>query len=181
MKKTFLLFTSLLMLTACGAGQETKPSTTSQESSASVSSKSSQVSSQVKEEKVSSTTSSEAGQSSLNLSQISQGNYQSLEGEWLAADGFSLVFTKSGLESTDYELGGFSLTDYGTASAGVYSLGEKDGFLVEVIPAGQALPDAEDSESGQVMTDDSKQDQDRIWVGTGLNGRGSVGRFLYKK
>ena len=179
MKKSLILLSSLLLV-ACGANQsQTSPSTS--KGAPSNSQASSSQASQSESSSTSTLSSPSESQSAVDLAQVVQGDYTRLKGTWQAQDGFGLTFSETGLVSQDYELGGFSLTDYGTASAGVYSKGDKDGFIMELIPAGQSLPEAEDSDTGQALLDDSDQTVDRIWVGTGLNGRGSQGRFLYRK
>ena len=180
MKKSLILLSSVLLV-ACGANQsQTSPSTSKGTPNISQAS-SSQASQSESSSTITSSSPSESQAAAVDLAQVAQGDYTSLKGTWQAQDGFGLTFSETGLVSQDYELGGFSLTDYGTASAGVYSKGDKDGFIMELIPAGQSLPEAEDSDTGLALLDDSDQTVDRIWVGTGLNGRGSQGRFLYRK
>ena len=179
MKKSLILLSSVLLV-ACGANQSQTSLSTSKGAPSNSQASSSQAS-QSESSSTSTLSSPSESQSAVDLAQVVQGDYTRLKGTWQAQDGFGLTFSETGLVSQDYDLGGFSLTDYGTASAGVYSKGDKDGFIMELIPAGQSLPEAEDSDTGLALLDDSDQTVDRIWVGTGLNGRGSQGRFLYRK
>lgn len=87
--------------------------------------------------------------------------------------GEQLVFDENGLVSAEYEFGGASLTDYGTAAGGVYG-GQTGGFLLEFIPSGVKLADTEN------FKDSSDISRDRLWTGVGIQSFGEQGSFYYR-
>lgn len=175
MKKLALLSTlALLTLTACSfkIGQDSKTSSVAS-------------SSQTKtESKVASSTSSSSEEeivtAVLDPYSIASGDFSSVQGTWTDSEGHSLTFDETGLVREGFQYGGASVTDYGTASAGVYATDSPGGFLLEFIPAGVVLPDFTDSESGKIYKDNSDHKKDRLWAGQGLVSRGSEGHFYYK-
>ena len=174
MKKLALLSTvALLALTACSFN-------TSQESKSSSSEASSQKTTKTTTASSSSSSKEEIMAASLDPVAIANGDFTSIQGTWTNSDGHSLTFDETGLVDQGLEYGGASVTDYGTASSGVYATESPGGFLLEFIPAGVVLPDFTDSESGKVYSDDSDHKKDRLWAGQGLVSRGSEGHFYYR-
>lgn len=109
----------------------------------------------------------------MDISALANGDYSSVKGIWQDAAGNQLIFDNKGLVSDSYELYGVSLTDYGTASAGVYG-GESGGFLLEFIPTGISIADREN------FKDQSDSARDRIWSGVGMNTFDEQGSFYYR-
>ena len=109
----------------------------------------------------------------MDISALANGDYSSVKGTWQNVAGHQLVFNDKGLVSDSYELYGASLTDYGTASGGVYG-GETGGFLLEFIPKGVKLANKEN------FQDSSDASQDRLWTGVGMNSFDEQGQFYYR-
>lgn len=109
----------------------------------------------------------------MDIAAIAQGDYSSIKGSWKNAAGQVLVFDDQGLVSAEYELYGASLTDYGTAAAGVYG-GESGGFLLEFVPKGVSLAEREN------FQDSSDSSRDRLWTGVGMNSFDEQGSFYYR-
>ena len=174
MKKLFLFSTlALLALTGC-AHSSSQQTSSANEAKTSVS----------KETKTSSETASTAEDSmktkTIDPKAIANGDFSSIKGTWTNQDGHTLTFDDSGLTTEGYEFGGASVTDYGTASSGVYANEAPGGFLLEFIPANVVLPDFTDSETGNIYKDTSNHKKNRLWAGQGLVSRGSEGSFYYK-
>lgn len=89
----------------------------------------------------------------MDLEAIANGDYSSIAGVWQDDKGNKLVFNDKGLVSQELEGYGASLTDYGTASEGIYG-GRDGGFLLEYIPAGVTIGDQVDDQ-GQVVFKDT--------------------------
>ncbi|MBP2624323.1 DUF6287 domain-containing protein [Streptococcus oricebi] len=187
MKKTtvsLLLLASLSMgLAACSQQAKDNPSKSSSQSTSASSKTSSSKASSSKASQSSSSASSESSASSntnpredqirMQIAELAEGNFASVRGTWQNSQGQRLTFDEKGLVSDSQEFYGASLTDYGTASAGVYG-GEGDGFLLEFIPAGVSLP------SKEAFKDDSDPGRDRLWVGVGINSFEEQGSFYYR-
>ena len=109
----------------------------------------------------------------MNISELADGNFASIQGTWQNDKGEQLVFDEKGLVSAEYEFGGASLTDYGTAAGGVYG-GQTGGFLLEFIPSGVKLADTEN------FKDSSDTSRDRLWTGVGIQSFGEQGSFYYR-
>ena len=81
----------------------------------------------------------------MDLEAVANGDYSSIAGVWQDDKGNKLVFNDKGLVSQELEGYGASLTDYGTASEGIYG-GRDGGFLLEYIPAGVTIGDQVDDQ-----------------------------------
>ena len=181
MKKISLLATLVLLFVAgCSNQSKQQSKEVSNSTSKSISSTSSQLSSSAITSP-SSTSSEEPMIENINPQAIANQDYSSIVGTWKNKDGHTLTFTESGLNAEGLDFVGASVTDYGTASGGVYSSDAPGGFILEFIPAGTILPDFTDSESGKVYTDTSDSSKNRLWAGQGLVSRGSEGSFYYKE
>ena len=179
-----LLAGLVLSLAACGQKNETSQSSSASQTKSSSAKSTSKSSSQASSSETSSSTSSSSDstrddanpredQIRMQINELAAGNFASVRGTWQNAEGKRLTFDENGLVSDSQEFYGASLTDYGTASAGVYG-GEGDGFLLEFIPAGQSLA------STEAFKDNSDPGRDRLWVGVGMNSFEEQGSFYYR-
>lgn len=172
---SLLICVMVVTLVACSHNNENSNQSTSsslqQESSQQPESSSSAVSSQSSLD--SSLEQTKEEKKAMDISALVNGDYSGIEGTWQNAAGNQLVFDDKGLVSDSYELYGASLTDYGTASGGVYG-GETGGFLLEFIPKGVKIADKEN------FQDNSDTARDRIWAGVGMNTFDEQGTFYYR-
>lgn len=179
MKKRILLTTILialgggLVLSGCSGKGETKESSASSSQIASSKSSVTSTSSESSKTSESSTSPSQEAEKKMNISELADGNFASIQGTWQNDKGEQLVFDENGLVSAEYEFGGASLTDYGTAAGGVYG-GQTGGFLLEFIPSGVKLADTEN------FKDSSDISRDRLWTGVGIQSFGEQGSFYYR-
>ena len=90
----------------------------------------------------------------------------------------SWSLTTKGLVSQELEGYGASLTDYGTASEGIYG-GRDGGFLLEYIPAGVTIGDQVDDQGQVVFKDTSDASKNRLWSGVGIASFGEQGSIYY--
>lgn len=162
-----------LLLTGCSSKGSTQES--SSPSSQLASSTSSAISTSAESSKTSesSTSSSQEVEKKMNISELVDGNFASIQGTWQNDKGEQLVFNENGLVSAAYEFGGASLTDYSTAAGGVYG-GQTGGFLLEFIPSGVKIADREN------FKDSSDTSRDRLWAGVGIESFGEQGSFYYR-
>ncbi|MBP2622249.1 DUF6287 domain-containing protein [Streptococcus panodentis] len=171
----------LLVLTACSGGSQTNSSQSASTPSTAASSVEQVSSQETASSSAASSQSSEASgtekdnekEAAMDIAALAQGDYSSVKGTWQDASGNQLVFDDKGLVSDSYEFYGASLTDYGTASGGVYG-GETGGFLLEFIPKGITVA------AKANFKDDSDAARDRIWTGVGLNTFDEQGTFYYR-
>ncbi|MGT2847175.1 DUF6287 domain-containing protein [Streptococcus massiliensis] len=171
MKKIiFLSVLALLMLTACTSQPSNQ---TTKVSDSKTSQTSTQTSSTSSKSEVTMT-------EKINPQALAKQDYSSVIGTWKNSEGHTLSFTEKGLVTERFNFSGASMTDYGTASSTVSINESPGGFLLEFIPAGVALPDFTDSESGQVYKDLSEHSKNRLWLGQSLISRASKGNFYYK-
>ena len=100
-----------LLLTGCSSKESTQES--SSPSSQLASSTSSAISTSAESSKTSesSTSSSQEVEKKMNISELVDGNFASIQGTWQNDKGEQLVFNENGLVSAEYEFGGASLTD----------------------------------------------------------------------
>ena len=114
----------------------------------------------------------------MDLEAIANGDYSSIAGVWQDDKGNKLVFNDKGLVSQELEGYGASLTDYGTASEGIYG-GRDGGFLLEYIPAGVTIGDQVDDQGQVVFKDTSDASKNRLWSGVGIASFGEQGSIYY--
>ena len=176
MKKVGAILVSLLsvvLLAACSQQGASKKSTTSssQTTTSSEVKKTDASSSEVKEKE-------KKEVKKMDLEAIANGDYSSIAGVWQDDKGNKLVFNDKGLVSQELEGYGASLTDYGTASEGIYG-GRDGGFLLEYIPAGVTIGDQVDDQGQVVFKDTSDASKNRLWSGVGIASFGEQGSIYY--
>lgn len=166
-------FLSVLLLVACSQQSASKKSdsSSSQTSASSEVKKTTASSSEVKEKE-------KKEEKKMDLEAISNGDYSSIAGVWQDDKGNKLVFNDKGLVSQELEGYGASLTDYGTASEGIYG-GRDGGFLLEYIPAGVTIGDQVDDQGQVVFKDTSDASKNRLWSGVGIASFGEQGSIYY--
>ena len=166
-------FLSVLLLVACSQQSASKKSdsSSSQTSASSEVKKTTVSSSEVKEKE-------KKEEKKMDLEAIANGDYSSIAGVWQDDKGNKLVFNDKGLVSQELEGYGASLTDYGTASEGIYG-GRDGGFLLEYIPAGVTIGDQVDDQGQVVFKDTSDASKNRLWSGVGIASFGEQGSIYY--
>ena len=166
-------FLSVLLLVACSQQSASKKSdsSSSQTSASSEVKKTTVSSSEVKEKE-------KKEVKKMDLEAIANGDYSSIAGVWQDDKGNKLVFNDKGLVSQELEGYGASLTDYGTASEGIYG-GRDGGFLLEYIPAGVTIGDQVDDQGQVVFKDTSDASKNRLWSGVGIASFGEQGSIYY--
>ena len=164
---------SVLLLVACSQQSASKKSdsSSSQTSASSEVKKTTASSSEVKEKE-------KKEEKKMDLEAIANGDYSSIAGVWQDDKGNKLVFNDKGLVSQELEGYGASLTDYGTASEGIYG-GRDGGFLLEYIPAGVTIGDQVDDQGQVVFKDTSDASKNRLWSGVGIASFGEQGSIYY--
>lgn len=177
MKKVGAILVSLLsvvLLVACSQRGASKKSTasSSQTTTSSEVKKTDASSSEVKEKE------EKKEVKKMDLEAIANGDYSSIAGVWQDDKGNKLVFNDKGLVSQELEGYGASLTDYGTASEGIYG-GRDGGFLLEYIPAGVTIGDQVDDQGQVVFKDTSDASKNRLWSGVGIASFGEQGSIYY--
>ena len=177
MKKVGAILVSLLsvvLLVACSQRGASKKSTasSSQTTTSSEVKKTDASSSEVKEKE------EKKEVKKMDLEAIANGDYSSIAGVWQDDKGNKLVFNDKGLVSQELEGYGASLTDYGTASEGIYG-GRDGGFLLEYIPAGVTIGDQVDDQGQVVFKDTSDTSKNRLWSGVGIASFGEQGSIYY--
>lgn len=180
MKKVGAILVSLLsvvLLVACSQQGTSKKSTTSssQTTTSSEVKKTDASSSEVKEKEKKE---EKKEVKKMDLEAIANGDYSSIAGVWQDDKGNKLVFKDKGLVSQELEGYGASLTDYGTASEGIYG-GRDGGFLLEYIPAGVTIGDQVDDQGQVVFKDTSDASKNRLWSGVGIASFGEQGSIYY--
>ena len=180
MKKVGAILVSLLsvvLLIACSQQGASKKSTasSSQTSASSEVKKTTASSSEVKEKEKKE---EKKEVKKMDLEAIANGDYSSIAGVWQDDKGNKLVFNDKGLVSQELEGYGASLTDYGTASEGIYG-GRDGGFLLEYIPAGVTIGDQVDDQGQVVFKDTSDASKNRLWSGVGIASFGEQGSIYY--
>ena len=178
MKKVGAILVSLLsvvLLVACSQQGTSKKSTpsSSQTTTSSEVKKTDASSSEVKEKE------EKKEVKKMDLEAIANGDYSSIAGVWQDDKGNKLVFNDKGLVSQELEGYGASLTDYGTASEGIYG-GRDGGFLLEYIPAGVTIGDQVDDQGQVVFKDTSDASKNRLWTGVGIASFGEQGSIYYQ-
>ncbi|MTR99681.1 DUF6287 domain-containing protein [Streptococcus parasanguinis] len=178
MKKVGAILVSLLsvvLLVACSQRGASKKSTasSSQTTTSSEVKKTDASSSEVKEKE------EKKEVKKMDLEAIANGDYSSIAGVWQDDKGNKLVFNDKGLVSQELEGYGASLTDYGTASEGIYG-GRDGGFLLEYIPAGVTIGDQVDDQGQVVFKDTSDASKNRLWAGVGIASFGEQGSIYYQ-
>lgn len=176
MKKVGAILVSLfsvVLLVACSQQSASKKSdsSSSQTSASSEVKKTTASSSEVKEKE-------KKEEKKMDLEAIANGDYSSIAGVWQDDKGNKLVFNDKGLVSQELEGYGASLTDYGTASEGIYG-GRDGGFLLEYIPAGVTIGDQVDDQGQVVFKDTSDASKNRLWSGVGIASFGEQGSIYY--
>lgn len=166
-------FLSVLLLVACSQQSASKKSdsSSSQTNASSEVKKTTASSSEVKEKE-------KKEEKKMDLEAIANGDYSSIAGVWQDDKGNKLVFNDKGLVSQELEGYGASLTDYGTASEGIYG-GRDGGFLLEYIPAGVTIGDQVDDQGQVVFKDTSDASKNRLWSGVGIASFGEQGSIYY--
>ena len=178
MKKVGAILVSLLsvvLLVACSQQGTSKKSiaSSSQTTTSSEVKKTDASSSEVKEKE------EKKEVKKMDLEAIANGDYSSIAGVWQDDKGNKLVFNDKGLVSQELEGYGASLTDYGTASEGIYG-GRDGGFLLEYIPAGVTIGDQVDDQGQVVFKDTSDASKNRLWTGVGIASFGEQGSIYYQ-
>ena len=176
MKKVGAILVSLfsvVLLVACSQQSASKKSdsSSSQTSGSCAVNKTTASSSEVKEKE-------KKEEKKMDLEAIANGDYSSIAGVWQDDKGNKLVFNDKGLVSQELEGYGASLTDYGTASEGIYG-GRDGGFLLEYIPAGVTIGDQVDDQGQVVFKDTSDASKNRLWSGVGIASFGEQGSIYY--
>ena len=163
-------FLSVLLLVACSQQSSSKisDSSSSQTSASSEVKKTTASSSEVKEKEKKE---EKKEVKKMDLEAIANGDYSSIAGVWQDDKGNKLVFNDKGLVSQE-------LTDYGTASEGIYG-GRDGGFLLEYIPAGVTIGDQVDDQGQVVFKDTSDASKNRLWSGVGIASFGEQGSINY--
>ena len=170
-------FLSVALLVACSQQSASKKSTaSSSQTSASSEVKKTTASSSEAKEKEKKEEKKEVKK--MDLEAIANGDYSSIAGVWQDDKRNKLVFNDKGLVSQELEGYGASLTDYGTASEGIYG-GRDDGFLLEYIPAGVSIGDQVDDQGQVVFKDSSDATKNRLWSGVGQASFAEQGSFYY--
>lgn len=168
---------SVVLLVACSQQSASKKTTTSSsQTSASSEVKKTVASSSEAKEKEHKEEKKEVKK--IDLEAIANGDYSSIAGVWQDDKGNKLVFNDKGLVSQELEGYGASLTDYGTASEGIYG-GRDGGFLLEYIPAGVSIGDQVDDQGQVVFKDSSDATKNRLWSGVGQASFAEQGSFYY--
>lgn len=168
---------SVVLLVACSQQSASKKSaTSSSQTSASSEVKKTAASSSEAKEKEHKEEKKEVKK--IDLEAIANGDYSSIAGVWQDDKGNKLVFNDKGLVSQELEGYGASLTDYGTASEGIYG-GRDGGFLLEYIPAGVSIGDQVDDQGQVVFKDSSDATKNRLWSGVGQASFAEQGSFYY--
>lgn len=168
---------SVVLLVACSQQSASKkPATSSSQTSASSEVKKTVASSSEAKEKEHKEEKKEVKK--MDLEAIANGDYSSIAGVWQDDKGNKLVFNDKGLVSQELEGYGASLTDYGTASEGIYG-GRDGGFLLEYIPAGVSIGDQVDDQGQVVFKDSSDATKNRLWSGVGQASFAEQGSFYY--
>ena len=183
MKKVGAILVSLLsvvLLVACSQQGASKKSTasSSQTNASSEVKKTAASSSEVKEKEKKEEKEEKKEVKKMDLEAIANGDYSSIAGVWQDDKGNKLVFNDKGLVSQELEGYGASLTDYGTASEGIYG-GRDGGFLLEYIPAGVTIGDQVDDQGQVVFKDTSDASKNRLWSGVGIASFGEQGSIYY--
>ena len=170
-------FLSVVLLIACSQQGTSKKSTTSssQTTTSSEVKKTDASSSEVKEKEKKE---EKKEVKKMDLEAIANGDYSSIAGVWQDDKGNKLGFNDKGLVSQELEGYGASLTDYGTASEGIYG-GRDGGFLLEYIPAGVTIGDQVDDQGQVVFKDTSDASKNRLWSGVGIASFGEQGSIYY--
>ena len=170
-------FLSVLLLVACSQQSASKKSdsSSSQTSASSEVKKTDASSSEVKDKEEKK---EKKEVKKMDLEAIANGDYSSIAGVWQDDKGNKLVFNDKGLVSQKLEGYGASLTDYGTASEGIYG-GRDGGFLLEYIPAGVTIGDQVDDQGQVVFKDTSDASKNRLWSGVGIASFGEQGSIYY--
>lgn len=170
-------FLSVLLLVACSQQSASKKTAiSSSQTSASSEVKKTVASSSEAKEKEHKEEKKEVKK--MDLEAIANGDYSSIAGVWQDDKGNKLVFNDKGLVSQELEGYGASLTDYGTASEGIYG-GRDGGFLLEYIPAGVSIGDQVDGQGQVVFKDSSDATKNRLWSGVGQASFAEQGSFYY--
>lgn len=162
MKKTAILWLPMIVLvlslSACGKKEAPSSASSSRSSSSSaVYTTSQQVSStQTSSSSQPASSIQPAAQApSMNVDEVSQGNYTSIVGTWRNSQG-ELVFDENGLVSETASLG-----QYGDFSSGVFTIGVgqagEGGFALMMIPKGSVIPEHLFAEGSD--TSDSSKDR----------------------
>lgn len=168
---------SVVLLVACSQQSASKKTaTSSSQTSASSEVKKTVASSSEAKEKENKEEKKEVKK--MDLESIANGDYSSIAGVWQDDKGNKLVFNDKGLVSQELEGYGASLTDYGTASEGIYG-GRDGGFLLEYIPAGVSIGDQVDEQGQVVFKDSSDATKNRLWSGVGQASFAEQGSFYY--
>ena len=168
---------SVVLLVACSQQSASKKTATSssQTSASSEVKKTTASSSEVKEKEKKE---EKKEVKKMHPEAIANGDYSSIAGVWQDDKGNKLVFNDKGLVSQELEGYGASLTDYGTASEGIYG-GRDGGFLLEYIPAGVSIGDQVDDQGQVVFKDSSDATKNRLWSGVGQASFAEQGSFYY--
>ena len=170
-------FLSVLLLVACSQqGASKKSTTSSSQTNASSEVKKTDASRSEAKDKEEKEEKKEVKK--MDLEAIANGDYSSIAGVWQDDKGNKLVFNDKGLVSQELEGYGASLTDYGTASEGIYG-GRDGGFLLEYIPAGVTIGDQVDDQGQVVFKDTSDASKNRLWSGVGIASFGEQGSIYY--
>lgn len=168
---------SVVLLVACSKQSASKKTaTSSSQTSASSEVKKTVASSSEAKEKENKEEKKEVKK--MDLESIANEDYSSIAGVWQDDKGNKLVFNDKGLVSQELEGYGASLTDYGTASEGIYG-GRDGGFLLEYIPAGVTIGDQVDDQGQVVFRDSSDATKNRLWSGVGQASFAEQGSFYY--
>lgn len=118
----------------------------------------------------------------MNIAELAEGNFQSVQGIWSNDAGERLVFNQEGMATSEYVPEPVSLTYYGTARMVVNRAAQdlREGFILEFIPAGVQIGTQVDDMGQEIFSDTSDSSRDRLWVGSGTTSFAEQGSFYYK-
>ena len=124
-----------------------------------------------------------ATSSGMQLTQLTTGDFSSIDGVWVNGYGQTLTFGPSGLIDGQGTVQGLKNMDQGTVRG--YLVTENiGGGVLEFLPVGAVFPDhVYPGENGEDVSikDASDSQQERIWLGHDFAQIGDNGSFFYRR
>ena len=121
--------------------------------------------------------------SGMQLTQLTAGDFSSIEGVWVNGYGHTLTFGPTGLIDGQGTVQGLKNMDQGTVRG--YLVTENiGGGVLEFLPVGAVFPDhVYPGENGEDVSikDASDSQQERIWLGHDFAQIGDNGSFFYRR
>ena len=123
-----------------------------------------------------------ATSSGMQLTQLTAGDFSSIEGVWVNGYGTTLTFGPSGLIDGKERIQGLKYTEHGTLNGSIVSDSGRGG-VVEFLPAGTAFADLSNytDEEEVIISDASDKQQDRIWAGQDYYNMRDEAAFFYRR